>query len=97
MGAQIGPGAWLSGPEFGLADIGVLPCIDRLERLGLEGLWAAEFPRIGPWLAAMQARPSYAGAVAAFIPAPLAEAQKAAGARYGEALAQLWALTARGG
>ena len=90
MCAHIGDGDWLSGPAFGLADIGLLPYIDRLERLGLEALWGDEFRQVATWLEAMQARPSYVDAVEAFIPAPMAHSQRATGARHWSELAPIW-------
>ena len=49
---------WITGPEFGIADIALLSYFDRLERLGLEGLWD-DAPEVAVWLSRMQARPSY--------------------------------------
>ena len=48
----------ITEPEFGIADVAVLSYIDRLERLGLEGLWD-NAPEVAAWLSRMQARPSY--------------------------------------
>lgn len=90
MCAHLDGGAWVSGPAFGLADIGLLPYIDRLERLGLGALWDKDFQRIGPWLGAMRARPSYGEAVESFIPASVAHSQRLAGARHWNDLARMW-------
>jgi glutathione S-transferase len=54
-------GPWLFGAHYTLADIAVAPLLDRVEDLGLEGLWDA-WPRVDAWLARMQARPAYAKA-----------------------------------
>ena len=56
---------WLAGQEFSLADIAILPYVTRLDRLGLDGLWATR-PAVTRWFAAMQARPSFESGITAF-------------------------------
>ena len=56
---------WLAGDEFSLADIAILPYVTRLDRLGLERMWASR-PRVTKWFEAMQARPSFASAITAY-------------------------------
>ena len=73
---------WISGPEFGLSDIALLAYIDRLERLGFEGLWTGSHAGIAGWLATMQARPSYAAEVSGKIPSDTAAAMRAEGAKF---------------
>lgn len=89
MAATLSAHPWLSGPAFGLADIGVIAYVDRVERLGFEGLWH-DTPAVGTWLAAMQARPSYQSEVAARIPATLAERQRTEGAAFWPELQTIW-------
>ncbi|PKM06059.1 MAG: hypothetical protein CVV17_02555 [Gammaproteobacteria bacterium HGW-Gammaproteobacteria-7] len=90
MAAALARDEWLAGPGFGLADAALLPYIDRLERLGMAGLWQSEFPAVGAWLAAVQRRPSYDVSVAAFVPAPEADAVRQIGAAHWPAIAALW-------
>ncbi|MGJ8609812.1 MAG: glutathione S-transferase family protein [Octadecabacter sp.] len=90
MSDTLDAGAWVSGPEFGLADLGLLAYVDRLERLGFSGMWENRFPAIGTWLAAMQARQSYETAVEAFISESMAQAQRAGGEPHWPQLSQLW-------
>ena len=56
---------WLAGNDVSLADIALIPYVTRLERLGLEGMWAGR-PRVADWFARMQARPSFGEAITAF-------------------------------
>ena len=56
---------WLNGKDFSLADIAIIPYVTRLDRLGLEGMWAAR-PRVADWFARVQARPSFDAAITAF-------------------------------
>ena len=55
---------WLIGHQFSLADIVVLPTVDRLDDLGMADMWQG-YPRVADWYARIKARPSYA---AAFYP-----------------------------
>lgn len=65
MEAALSKAPWLAGDEFSLADIAIIPYITRLDRLGLEGMWAHR-PNVTRWFAAMQARPSFNTAITAF-------------------------------
>jgi glutathione S-transferase len=67
MEKALATSAWLGGPEFSLADIAITPYVTRLDRLGLEGMWAAR-PRVADWFGRIQARPSFAAAITAFRP-----------------------------
>jgi glutathione S-transferase len=57
--------AWLAGPDFSLADIAIVPYVNRLDRLGLDGMWATR-PHVARWFDAMRARKSFETAVTAF-------------------------------
>lgn len=49
---------WLCGNAFSLADICVIPTIDRMQDLGMGDLWD-NAPNVKRWWAAVQARESY--------------------------------------
>ena len=60
-------GPWIVGDEFTLADVGMMAILDRLR----EGDWLEVFltdarPKVREYWAALQARPSYERAIAAF-------------------------------
>jgi glutathione S-transferase len=57
IGATGGP--WLMGKQFTLADVMVMPSIDRLNDLGLSYLWD-QYPAVSAWYAALQQRPAFA-------------------------------------
>jgi len=59
MQGLLDQGAWLSGAAYSITDTALLSHVDRLDRLGFCGLWAATTPAVGSWLAASRARPSY--------------------------------------
>ena len=60
MHAALKHGPWLLGDQFTLADVLVIPAIDRMVDLGLEGIWQTNYPRVGEWYRRFQARPSFA-------------------------------------
>ncbi len=65
MEVSLADGPWLVGSIFTLADIALLPYVNRLDRLGLDGMWANR-PRVKNWLGSMKARLSFASAIEAF-------------------------------
>ncbi|MCB1491131.1 MAG: glutathione S-transferase family protein [Rhodobiaceae bacterium] len=52
-------GPWLMGGQLTIADMAVVPLVDRWEDVGLEDLWMERHPRVDDWLKAMQALPSF--------------------------------------
>ncbi len=51
-------GPWIMGGQFTLADVCLVPTIDRMEDLGYAGMWKS-LPRMTEWWARIKARPSY--------------------------------------
>lgn len=72
MEAALTPGAWLTGPAFGLADAAVLPYVMRLDHLAMTPLIEAR-ASAADWYARVQARQSFETAVSAWLPAPALE------------------------
>jgi glutathione S-transferase len=68
MEATLEQRPWLAGDQFTLADIALIPYIERLDRLGFSRLWNPTRPKVRAWLARMRARPSFASAITAFVP-----------------------------
>jgi glutathione S-transferase len=62
MQAALANGPWLMGEDFTLADIVVMPAIDRLADLGLAKMWEEHYPRVTGWYARLQERPAFAKA-----------------------------------
>lgn len=53
---------WLSGRDFGLADIIAAPFMDRLHDLGFEDMWETKSPRVADWFKRLSSRPAYSEA-----------------------------------
>jgi glutathione S-transferase len=52
-------GPWLMGEQFTLADVLVMPSIDRMADLGLAHIWQDKYPRVTVWYERLQARPAF--------------------------------------
>ena len=65
MEQRLGEATWLSGDTFGLADIIVLPLVDRMEDLNFTAMWEDHFSRVTDWFERSKARASFD---AAFYP-----------------------------
>ena len=65
MQAALEEGPWLIGDKFTLADVLIIPAIDRMADLGLAEIWETKYPLVGDWYARFQARPSF---VATYYP-----------------------------
>ena len=57
--ALVQKGPWLLGEQFTLADVLVMPSIDRMADLGLATIWQGKYPRVGEWYERLQARPAF--------------------------------------
>lgn len=63
MDAALATNDFLAGPAYSLADAAATPYANRLRDLTLLPVWTDKFPRIGDWLARIEARPSFKAAV----------------------------------
>lgn len=97
MQGALSAGEWVSGGAFGITDIALVAYVDRLDRLGFEGLWRDRTPRVGGWLAAMKARPSYAAGIGDFVEPGAAERMRAAGLAAWPNLEAQWAASLAAG
>ncbi len=82
--------AWVSGPDYGLADIALLAYIDRLDRLAMSGLWEEEFPEISSWLERSRKRESYWTAISSFVDPSSAEKMYQTAVTFWPAIARTW-------
>jgi glutathione S-transferase len=71
MEAVLAERTWLAGGGFSLADIGVIPYVNRLDMLQLSGMWTEARPRLADWFERVKARASFQPAMFGFVPEPL--------------------------
>jgi len=56
--AQLSKTKWLASDMFTLADVEITPYVERIDRLGLAGMWEGQ-PRLEDWFKRVKARPSF--------------------------------------
>jgi len=91
MQASLSNKAWLMGDEYSMADTALIAYIDRINRLGFDGLWEENSPEISRWLAQSKARNSYAQAVTPYISNQAAQAMLHTAKNAWPALKEQWA------
>ena len=67
MEDSLAGGAWLMGPDYGLADALVAAYFFRIDCIGLNRLWESRYPRVTDWYARVSARPSLDAATAPWL------------------------------
>lgn len=73
---------WVAGAAFSLADIALAPYLNRLDMLGMSGLWeGGRRPRVTAWFERIKNRPTFEPAFLDWCPADLTADLK----RYGSA------------
>jgi glutathione S-transferase len=95
MQTALNDGPWLGGDAPDLRDIALIAYVDRLDRLGMDGSWTSEHPRVGPWLTAWKQTPAYATGIEAHVPAGSAEPMRAGGAKHWPELHAIWTAKTR--
>lgn len=71
---------WLAGERFSLAEIGVIPYVNRLDMLQLSGMWTASRPHLTDWFERVKRRQSFEPALFGFLPPSLRTLMKERGA-----------------
>lgn len=82
---------WLLGDTYTIADVAILAYIDRLDRLGLAGLWTKRTPKVQDWLDSARQRNSYAIAIEAFAGSVSADHDKNMGTENWAMVSPKWA------
>ena len=62
---------WLAGATFSLADVGFTPYVNRLDMLGMAGLWEDRRPHVTDWFQRIKERPTFDPALLEWCPADL--------------------------
>ena len=60
---------WLAGDTFSLADIGVIPYVNRLHMLNMSEMWNDRLPHVADWFERVRARASFYPGIEEHLPA----------------------------
>jgi glutathione S-transferase len=71
METQLARSLWLAGDRFSLAEVGVIPYVNRLDMLRLSGLWTERRPHLADWWQRVKSRPTFQPALLKYVPPPL--------------------------
>jgi glutathione S-transferase len=91
METQLARTPYLAGDRFSLAEVGVIPYVNRLDMLNLAPLWDNARPHLADWFRRIKARPTFQPSLFAYVPPGLGEMMKARGT---EALPKVRAILA---
>ena len=81
MEAALETSDWLAGDRFSLADIGIVPYVNRLDMLTMLEPWRPSRPRVMDWFKRMKSRPSFHPAIDKYLPESLANDFRTNGAK----------------
>jgi glutathione S-transferase len=70
---------WLAGDTYSLADIAVVPYVNRLDMLGMSEMWVGSRPRLTEWFERMKSRASFRPSLLDVCPPELTNDLKAFG------------------
>jgi glutathione S-transferase len=73
METALAPAPWL-------AEVGVIPYVNRLDMLGLSLMWEETRPHLTDWFRRVKARPGFEAAMFRYVPPPLAAMMRQRGA-----------------
>lgn len=68
MNGSLADGPWLAGQTFSLADIGVLPYVNRLHMLNMDAMWRNDLPHVADWFDRIRTRASFYPGIEEHIP-----------------------------
>jgi glutathione S-transferase len=80
LDTQLQATPYLAGDRFSLAEVGVIPYVNRLDMLNLSRLWTAARPSLARWWEGIKARPSFEPALMKFVPPALIPMMREKGA-----------------
>lgn len=81
MDKALAENEWLAGDTFSLADICVIPYVNRLDVFNMLAQWPPQRPRVMDWFARMKARPSFGPAIDEYMPESLTNDFRTNGAK----------------
>jgi len=91
MERALASSTWLLGDHYTLADTSLIAYVDRLDRLGLSGMWTESAPGVTRWLANSRDRASYSTAIKNYAGPPEEESAAESAVKNWEQVARKWA------
>lgn len=68
MEAALARRPWLAGGGFSLAEVNVIPFVNRLDMLELSGMWTGSRPHLSDWWERVKSRPTFGDAMFKYVP-----------------------------
>ena len=72
---------WLIGEDYSFADAAMTVYINRLDMLGMAGMWESVRPKLEDWWTRVRSRPSFQTALFDWLPEELADEMRSNGAK----------------
>lgn len=72
---------WLVGDTISLADIGIVPYVNRLAMMSMSEMWTNSRPRLTKWFERLQSRPTFSSSLLDWCPDDLTNDLKTFGAQ----------------
>ena len=69
MNETLAASRWLAGDSFSLADVGLIPYINRLYMLNMADMWKGKLPRVEDWFDRARGRASFQPGIEQHLPA----------------------------
>jgi glutathione S-transferase len=74
MNEDLARNEWVVGGKYGWADISLIPYVNRLAMLKLDGYWnRGRLPHLDRWFKAVQARPDFKPMMLDWVPQSLTD------------------------
>jgi glutathione S-transferase len=64
---------WIAGRTYSLADIGLVPYVNRLDMMSMSAMWTRSRPRVTDWFDRVKARPTFKPQLIDWVPVNLTE------------------------
>jgi glutathione S-transferase len=62
---------WVAGDRFSLADVGLMPYVNRLAMMSMSAMWTRSRPRVTDWFERVKARPTFKPQLIKWVPTGL--------------------------
>jgi glutathione S-transferase len=62
---------WVAGASYSLADIGLVPYVNRLDMMSMSAMWTRSRPKVTDWFERIRARPTFKVQLIDWVPADL--------------------------